>query len=127
MAAPSATTLRLREIEDEISTIDAKVEELSLRKRELVSKRQQSGAQPLEPPQPGSAKGSGTGQAACSGSSAGTGSGESFFSNQYDQVDHLPILLKEPSSRWLPPVFHHVGVQPQDPSRQLHRDQGPQL
>ena len=40
MAKASPTTLRLREIENEMSAIDTKIEELSLRKRELVSQRQ---------------------------------------------------------------------------------------
>ena len=96
---------RLGQIEEEITGINAKLEELRTRRRELVSQRQKStaGVQPTEPPQPESsyapssgpptssldrahsgpglplsAKGSGTGQAA--GPSAGTGTpGESFF------------------------------------------------
>ena len=39
-AKASPTTLRLREIENEMSTIDTKIEELSLRRQELVSQRQ---------------------------------------------------------------------------------------
>ena len=52
---PNPNTVRLREIEDELSVINTKIEELRLRKQELVSKRQQSGAgaQPKGSPPPG--------------------------------------------------------------------------
>ena len=93
----ASANLRLHEIEEEISAINTKLEELSIRRRELVSKRQKSGAgaQPKVPPAPetsfppssgpptpGTNQPGRTGQVASSGPSAGRGSpGGSFFSH----------------------------------------------
>ena len=51
----ASANLRLHEIEEEISAINTKLEELSHRRRELVSKQQkfEAGAQPKGPPTPG--------------------------------------------------------------------------
>ena len=101
----ASANLRLHEIEEEISAINTKLEELSIRRRELVSKQQKSGAgaQPKVPPAPetsfppssgpptpGTNQPGRTGQAASSGPSAGRGSPGGSFFNHSISLAHPP-------------------------------------